>query len=146
MKRFIRALAGAALVVGGSTVFAQDHDAHHTKPLTAVMQELGEKMNALNDAIFKDDWVGMSTASGVIAEHPHVAPNELAAISKALGKEMQQFKEWDHLVHKNALSLRKAAADKDMKQVLSSHRTIMSGCVSCHIQFRAKVQKALNRG
>jgi cytochrome c556 len=138
----------AAVILTGLTATApaqgQDHAKHQPKTLKLIMADLGKSVNKLNDAIFVEDWQAISQAAKQVADHPHVLPVEMKAISTTLGKDMEHFKHWDHLVHETSLKLSKAADVKDMKTVLTHLATVMSGCVSCHSEFRPKVQKALS--
>lgn len=134
-------ITGLSLI---TTAQGQDHAEHHPKTLKLIMADLGKTMNNLNDAIFIEDWSAMEQATKQIAAHPHVLPAEMKAISSALGKDMQKFKQLDQLVHETSLEVVKAAGAKNLKTVLSHQTTIISTCVSCHSQFRAKIQKALS--
>jgi len=125
---------------------AQEHDGHvpaEPKPLKTIMTHLAEAMSRFHDAVYKEDFSAIADAAAEIAGHPQVTPDEMAKIAATLGKDMANFKQWDHKAHTAATEAKKAALALKIKDVLKAHGKIMAACTSCHTQFRDKVKNAL---
>jgi len=125
------------MIISATSWAQHDHHGPGHKPLLDLMRTLGDDLNQLNNAMFKDDVKAASEAAGRIADHPQVTPEEMKKISKALGAEMAKFKQWDIKVHEAAA---KASTAKNVEEIAKLQGEIVIGCVSCHAQFRARVR------
>lgn len=104
--------------------------------LLTIMIDLGRDMNAISDALWRDDLATVATAARAIAEHPHVSASERERIQSVLGDNFPDFVKGDQRVHQSAVRLAEAAAASDMGAALEELAELQSGCVACHDGFR----------
>lgn len=141
-KTYFIGLCISLCAITMSTYARAQHDHHGAgqKPLLDIMRALGDDMNLLNNAVFKDDLKEAKEAARRVAEHPQINAEEMKKISKALGKDMAKFEQWDMAAHEAAA---KASVAKSTDEIAKLQGDIVSNCVSCHSQFRNRVQAAL---
>lgn len=119
---------------------AESGAAHEALRLRAIMQRMDGEMAALSHALWLQDYDQVAARAGAIAEHPHIAPEEVQRIQSALGTEMQRFDADDMRVHDASVALRDAAKARDTEGVLRHLSEVQAGCVSCHTQFRERLR------
>lgn len=107
--------------------------------LKAIMVQLGQQMNQINDAIFADDLDTVRHVAGAIADHPRPPASERQQILAVLGEDGVRFRAADHQVHEAAEALGQAAAEGDRLRVLHFYHRVMQGCVACHTEFRPRL-------
>lgn len=115
-----------------------DHS-DHPGDLKTIMVELGNDMNAVNAALWVEDWVALAAAGRAIADHPHVSAAEKARVSKALGPDFAAFVAADRRVHDSAVRLSAAATTEDVTAVLGELSELQAACVACHAAFRDRL-------
>jgi cytochrome c556 len=103
------------------------------------MQQLAADFAGLSQALWMQNLPQVQRHAEAIAEHPHVAPEEMQRIQNILGGEMARFVSYDEQVHDAAIRLAMAAAQGDTDQVLSELNEVQRGCVACHTEFRARL-------
>jgi hypothetical protein len=156
-------LITAALLVGaacdgrsandtGAAVEAEhppaDHAAGHAEahatgdalPLRPIMQQLAADLSAFSYALWVEDYDQMTARSAAMADHPHIAPEEIQRIQAELGAEMADFEEADESVHRASVALHKAADARRLDDVLLRLDEVQRGCVSCHTRFRDRLR------
>jgi len=113
--------------------------------LQLVMQGLLKDTQKLNEGIFYDDFAKIEQAAKNIADHPKPGMPTMKKVIGYLGKEMPKFKGLDTVVHNTAVTISKAANEKDMVSVVSNYHKLIDGCQSCHSQFKTRVSKVLRK-
>lgn len=123
--------------------FSQDlSEQPETMPLIPMMQLLLADMQKVDQGIFTEDHATIAKGAKGIAEHPIMTEEDKKLVKKTLGKEIKQFVEYDMIVHHHADSMRLAALEKNMQQVLNHYRIVQQGCVDCHSNYREPISKA----
>lgn len=108
--------------------------------LLPIMQRLGSEMTALTYALMTDDYATVTRSAAAIAEHAPISAEELERIHAELGPDMTVFEAVDESVHVASVRLHEAAEARQLDQVVERLGEVQRGCVSCHAQFRARLQ------
>jgi len=111
--------------------------------LKLVMQGLLSNTQQLTEAVLTEDFVRIENIAKNIAEHPKPSMATRMKLMKALGAEMAKFKANDDVVHNAAVDMIGNAQSKDIKAVGKNFQTMISGCLSCHGEFKSKVSAIL---
>lgn len=111
--------------------------------LKDVMQGLNTNLQEATYGIIMDDYDLIAASAQAIADHPTPDPAILKKVVAHLGAEMAKFKGFDQQVHDTALELKQAAMAQDKAALLKHHSQIISGCVSCHQNYRESVAALL---
>jgi len=128
----------ACLLLWGFQLPAWAGDATRVEPLALrkIMQELGRNMQAITDAISREEWVQVSL---------RVKVSELGRIRAEVSKDAHFFSKrwlgggcnfWGELNHEAALAMKLAAASSDGKAVIQSFAHVQESCLDCHQAFR----------
>lgn len=107
--------------------------------LRPIMQQLAADFAGLSQALWMQNLPQVQRHAEAIAEHPHVAPEEMQRIQSILGGEMARFVSYDEQVHDAAVRLAEAAAQGETDEVLSELNEVQRGCVACHSEFRERL-------
>lgn len=107
--------------------------------LRTIMQRLAVDMAALQHALWLEDFDQIEARTAAIAEHPHMAPEEVARIRQELGPEMSTFEAADQAVHQASVRMLGAARSRDTDAILEALAEVQRGCVACHEQFRERL-------
>lgn len=110
-----------------------------TMKLVPMMRLLLADMQKIDQGIFTEDYAIIADGAGSIANHPGMTPQDKKLIKKTLGKEMQKFVSLDMTVHHHADSIKAAAQQQNMSEVLRHYRIVQQGCVDCHANFRKPI-------
>lgn len=129
--------------VDGHVHAAEGSAAHDELPLRAIMQQLAVDLAGFTHALLLEDFETMTARSGAIAEHAHIAPDDVRRIEAELGDEMAMFEAADEAVHLTAERLHQAAEARDFNAILTRLDEIHRGCVACHTQFRERLRTDL---
>lgn len=113
-----------------------------TLPLVPMMQQLLADMQQVDQGIYTDNYSMIEKSSKQITDHPSMTPEDKELIKSTLGEEMQKFVEYDMIVHHHADSMRMAAINEKMHEVLNHYRIVQSGCVDCHTRYRDRISSA----
>jgi cytochrome c556 len=133
-------LIAAAVALAVPNVWAQEE----ARTLHDIMEDLGEAVEDVTEAISHENWVGVETLAARIADHPQPAASEKARILGFLGKDAAAFRQHDRNVHEAARTLGQAAAAKDGKAVIAAFSDVQTACLGCHQQFRNAVMQHLH--
>ena len=79
-----------------------------------------------------------------IADHAPISAADLERIHAELGADRGRFEAVDESVHVASVRLHEAARARQLDLVVERLGEVQRGCVSCHVQFRARLQT--NRG
>jgi hypothetical protein len=107
--------------------------------LKQIMAHLGQAMAKVNDAIWTEDYATIAKYGGHIGGHAEVTPQQRQQIMQILGKDMAQFKAYDHAAHEASMAMAAAARNKDMAGVLQHYGKAQQSCVACHSAFRGRL-------
>jgi len=104
--------------------------------LQAIMQKLGQDMQAVTAAISTEDWATVARLAPGIARHAEPPPEEKALIIGWLGQDAGRFRGFDHQAHEAADAMAEAATQGDGMAVIAAFAKVQEGCLGCHQAFR----------
>lgn len=113
-----------------------------TLPLVPMMQQLLNDIQQVDRGIYMEDYSIIEEGAGRISDHPGMTPEDKELVKSTLGAEIQDFVEFDMIVHHHADSMRMAAVNEEMQKILYHYRIVQSGCVDCHSNFRDQITSA----
>lgn len=131
---------GSSVAHTGGSHEALGDSAHTALVLRPIMQQLGVEMGRLTAALWLEDYAAMTTSAGAIADHPHIAEEELGRIQRTLGADMPAFETIDREVHEAAVGLHEAARRRDLDGIVRQLGDVQRGCVACHSRFRERLR------
>ena len=91
-------------------------------------------------ALWLDDYDGLSERARHLADHAPISAAEIARIQSVLGAEMEAFEAADGVVHEAAVRMSKAADARDLDGLLKQLATVQRGCIACHNTFRDRLR------
>ena len=132
----------ATVMLGCSITIWADNTAE-TQPLALriIMQELSKNMQAVTDAISREDWARVAEIAPLIADHPKPPQEEKVRILSFIGQDAGRFKAFDGKTHQTAKELGEIASKQDGAAVISSFAALQSSCLACHQSFRRPFKK-----
>ncbi len=110
--------------------------------LQTIMRLIYMDIQTINEGIYTENFALIEQGAAAINEHPPLSDETTALVKKTLGDRMPAFGQYDKLVHDTADSLKNAAANHNMENVLGKYQIIQKGCVSCHQSFRNEITRA----
>lgn len=113
-----------------------------TQPLIPMMRVLLADMQTVDQGIYTENFELVAKGASGIANHPKMTAKDKKIIKKTLGKEMNEFVAYDMTVHHHADSMRMAALQEKMQEVLRHYRIVQQGCVDCHSNYRKEISEA----
>lgn len=131
-------LTTAAVVLLTTAISWNAVAAEHT--LKSIMQDLGEHMGRLAQAIMADDMETASAAAGAIANHPKPGWGERLVILGRLGTDASAFRDSDLAVHEEAMGVQQAAEAGDRDALALGFQRLTGACLACHTSFRDRVR------
>ena len=117
-----------------------------TMPLVPMMQQLLTDMQQVDRGIYTGEFSLIEQGAGRISDHPTMTSEDKKLVKKTLAAEMNQFVEYDMVVHHHADSMRMAAIQEEMTEVLHHYRIVQQGCVDCHSNYREPISSARIEG
>lgn len=114
--------------------------------LTGIMRDLSRDMQAVTDAIAREDWPKVATIAGRIADHPQPPLSEKLRILSFVGKDTSRFRSYDKQTHEAAQWLAKAAEREDGTGTITAFANVQTTCLACHQQFRKPFQEHFHGG
>lgn len=111
--------------------------------LQGIMQGLRDDLAAIVDGMLVEDYGRIARASIAIAAHPPIPASQNALIRQDLGPRMPDFALLDQQVHGQALSMKKAADERNLAGVSNAYQSVLSTCLACHIAFRERLVAVL---
>lgn len=133
---FTAAVLGATMTSIGMPAWAGGNTTAEPMELRRIMQALGKNMQAVTDAIAREDWVRVAEYALRIAEHPQPPMGERVRILAFAGSEAGRFKGFDEQTHQAAKAVEQAAESGDGQAVIASFATLQNSCLACHQNFR----------
>lgn len=135
-------IATIVLITGITFLGFSQSQQPKTQPLIPMMRMLLADMQTVDQGIYNENYKLIAKGADDIANHPKMTQEDKQTIKKTLGKEIKEFVAFDMTVHHHADSMRLAALQENMQQVLRHYRIVQQGCVDCHSNYREKVSKA----
>ncbi len=111
--------------------------------LKLVIQGLLVDTPQLTAVMLTEDFVKIEKVAKNIVDHPKPSMATRMKLMKAMGSDMAKFKANDGVVHGAAVAMVENAQNKDIKAVGANFQTMISGCLACHGEFKAKVSDIL---
>lgn len=124
----------AVLPAAGMDAHAADKE--QPESLRAVMEKLGDDMQAVTGAISGEDWALVAELAPRIGRHPEPPMAQKVRILKWLGTDAGAFRGFDGQVEEAATGMGEAAARGDGEAVIESFANLQRACLGCHQQFR----------
>jgi len=116
-------------------------------PSQAEEQTLKETMRgvlgntqAIVEGLMIDDYSKIASNAEAIAFHQSPSPSKRMAILNELGMESMTFTLYDDGLRKHATKLKKAAENRDQKEVMSTLADMMASCANCHNTYRKRLR------
>lgn len=107
-----------------------------------MMRLLLADMYTINEGMYTENYQLIEEGGTAIAEHPVMTEEDKSLIKSTLGDKMKQFVNYDMIVHHHADSIRLAAIQKDMDEIIRHYTVVQKGCIDCHSAFRTKIIEA----
>ncbi len=130
----------SSIVMTGWSYYQQNQP--ETEPLIPMMRMLLADMQQVDHGVYTENYALIKKGADGIANHPTMSQEDKQLVKETLGTEIKQFVEFDMKVHHHADSMRLAAIEKDMQDVLHHYRIVQQGCVDCHSNYRSQISKA----
>lgn len=92
--------------------------------IQTIMRLISLDVQTINEGIFTRNFELIEQGAAAINAHPPLSEKSRKLVQETLGDRMLAFGQFDNLVHSRADSIKKAAAKKDMNQVLSQYQTL----------------------
>ncbi|NLA68392.1 MAG: cytochrome c [Gammaproteobacteria bacterium] len=127
----------AALPVALATMDAHAAGKEVPGSLRAVMEQLGDDMQAVTGAISNEDWALVARLAPGIAHHPEPPMMQKVRILKWLGTDAGTFRGFDGRVEEAANAMGEAAERGDGTQVIRAFADLQQACLACHQKYRA---------
>lgn len=108
-----------------------------------VMKGLLAETKMITEGIILEDFSIIESAASRIVKHPKPALSQRKKLMKNLASDIATFKGLDHVVHGGAEKIVQAAKNKKIDKVLAEYQRMITGCQSCHSQFKERLSKAL---
>lgn len=137
--RHTAAVALTILLAGGAPWPATATDTPDQTPpmaLTAIMRDMGQDMQAVTDAITREDWPTVAAVAARIADHPQPPLAEKVRILAFIGKDTASFRDYDQQTHDAAQQLARAAQGGDGAGTITAFANVQTACLACHQRFR----------
>ncbi len=130
-------------VMLGSSATTWADNTTETQPLAlrTIMQELSKNMQAVTDAISREDWARVARIAPLIADHPKPPQEEKVRILSFIGPDAGRFKAFDGKTHQTAKVLGELASKQDGGAVISTFAALQSSCLACHESFRSSFKR-----
>lgn len=122
--------------------FQQQKQQPETMPLVPMMRLLLADMQMVDEGIYTEDYAMIAGNAENIADHPTMTEEDKKLVKTTLGEEMKQFVAFDMTVHHHADSMRMAAEQEKMEEILRHYKIVQQGCVDCHVNYRDPITKA----
>lgn len=114
--------------------------------LRGIMRQLGLDLQAVTDAIAREDWARVAELAPGIARHPQPPTGEKLRILGWLGRDAGRFRALDGDVHERATALGAAAVQRDGSAVIDEFAGLQKACLACHQEFRAAFVQRFHAG
>jgi len=130
-------IIGLTLSISCTPLFADDTaDTEEPMALRKIMRDLGKNMQAITDAISREDWEQIEKIAPQVADHPQPPLFEKIRILSYVGSDAPEFKGHDGKTNEAARTLGKAASSSDGEAVIAAFANLQTTCFDCHRNFR----------
>ncbi|PLY14580.1 MAG: cytochrome C [Sedimenticola sp.] len=109
--------------------------------LHGIMEQMGERMQAITDGISRQEWQQVEQSAREIAEHPQPPFGEKLRILSFAGSRVTDFKQYDGETRQVAKELALLAGEQNGSAVIIAFSTLQTSCLVCHQKFRGDFQR-----
>lgn len=108
------------------------------KPLAlrTIMQGMSNDMQAITDAISREQWDKVAKISPLIGNHAQPSFTEKMRILRFIGSDSKTYRRYDKITQQAAQILSKTATTENGELVISSFAELQNSCLNCHQRFR----------
>ncbi len=110
--------------------------------LRTIMRLIMMDVHTINEGLYTHNYDLVESGAAAINTHPQLSDKKREEIRDVLGENMPAFGKYDKIVHDYADSIRVAAVNRDMDQILDHYSVMQQGCVNCHMSFQDEIRKA----
>ncbi|NLF02110.1 MAG: cytochrome c [Anaerolineales bacterium] len=135
-RSLFRASFSLTLATYAAGANAQSVQVENPIALRAVMEQLGQNMQAVTGAISKEDWELVAELAPKIASHAEPPMQEKVKILSWLGTDAGKFRGFDLKVQEAATAMGEAAKHTDGQGVIEAFSKTQQSCLACHQSFR----------
>lgn len=130
--------AAATVLLACGTIPAHSQPSAGKDPLALrkIMQDMGRSMQAVVDAMSREDWAKAARAAAAIADHPQPPVGEKVRILAFIGGDAGRFRDFDGRSQQAAKALQQAAERTDGQAAIAAFAELQSACLGCHQAFR----------
>lgn len=125
-----------AVATAATGLAAEPVEAAKPMALRAVMEKLGDDMQAVTGAISKEDWTLVAELAPKIAKHAQPPLKEKMRILTWAGSDAGKFRGFDGQVQDAATAMGDAARRGDGQAVIGAFAKTQQSCLACHESFR----------
>jgi cytochrome c556 len=108
--------------------------------LLPIMLGMSADLAGLLQAMWLDDYDGLSERARRLAQHAPISAAEIARVESVLGAEMKAFEAADAVMHSAAVRMSEAADARNIDRLLEDLAAVQRGCVECHNTFRTRLR------
>ncbi len=116
-------------------------DENRQMEFSKIMQQLSKDMQAITDAISREDWQRVKKSAHKIAHHAKPPVTEKQKIISFAGERFSIFKRSDQKTHLTAIELEQIASEKNVSLVIDTFAKLQKTCQGCHQEFRKPFKK-----
>lgn len=131
----------AALFIPTSILRAQTEKPDKPMALRAIMEQLGQDMQAVTGAISEEDWALVAQLAPKIGRHAGPPLSEKMRILSWIGADAGKFRGFDEQVEDAATALGEAATRGDGQEVIVAFGKVQQRCLACHQEYRKSFQE-----
>lgn len=135
-------IAVTSILLMGLTLQNQKVQDPESLELRTIMRLIMMDVHTINEGLYTHNYNLIESGAAAINAHPQLSDKKRAEIRELLGESMPAFGKYDKIVHDYADSIRVAAVNRDMDQILEHYSVMQQGCVNCHASFQDEIRKA----
>lgn len=140
--KLLLTIAVSGILLIGLTLQNQRVQDTDSLELRTIMRLIMIDVHTINEGLYTNNYHLIETGAASINTHPQLSDKKRSEIQEILGERMPSFGTYDKIVHDYADSIRVAAINSDMDQILEHYRVLQQGCVNCHLAFQDEIRRA----
>ena len=111
------------------------------KNVKEAMQSLSLNMQAVVNAAMLNDYGQIYKLAEKIENHEGPPIKHRLALLAELKLDIANFKSFDDKVRANAIAMKEAAQNQNMKLILKEFGKITEECINCHAIYRERIRR-----
>lgn len=108
------------------------------EPMKSMMQGLSRQMARVNEAIWRESYEEVAAAAEDIAKHPLPPVMDRLAMLAQIGTDASEFMQSYRALQASAVTLKEAARQERIEEVVSRYQILQQRCVACHSWYRGR--------